>query len=436
VQRWQVVTVVVLVAGYTGYYLCRSNLSVVTPLLIAELEALGWSAAEAKVHIGTLVSLGTFTYAVGKFLAGPVGDHLGGRRNFLIGMTGTGLATAAFAASGTLPLFTLAWVINRLVQAFGWPGMVKVASRWFPSSAHGRVMAILSLSFLFGDALARAFMAQLLDVGLGWRAIFLINAALLLLGAFVAARLLKESPHAIGAGEWPVTAPTVFGSGAEDPQAAGLRALLLPFLRSPAFLSVCGLSLVMTLLRETFNTWTPTYLSQAAGLGLAAAARHSAWFPLLGGCSVLVAGYLNDRLGRDGRSGVIVIGMLLTGSSLWYLGTPQGAANALPLVALAGFTLIGPYSYLAGSVALDFGGKRGSATACGIIDGVGYLAGILAGDTVARLTVTYGWGPAFQLLALSAWAGAAIGLLFWYQQRHSRQSESGAEQKESPSHAD
>lgn len=417
VHRWQVVTVVVLVAGYTGYYLCRSNLSVATPLLIAELEALGWRAADAKVRIGTLVSFGTLAYAIGKFLSGPIGDHLGGRRNFLIGMTGTGLATAAFALSGTLPLFTLAWTINRLVQAFGWPGMVKVASRWFPSSAHGRIMAILSLSFLFGDALARAFMAQLLDFGLGWRAIFLINAILLLAGAGLASWLLKESPLAIGAEEWPATAPTVFGSGDEDPQPAGLRELLLPFLRSPAFLSVCALSLAMTLLRETFNTWTPTYLSQVAGLGAAAAARHSAWFPLLGGCSVLLAGYLNDRLGRNGRAAVIVTGMLLTGVSLWWMGAPGSVDHALLLVALAGFALIGPYSYLAGSVALDFGGKRGSATACGLIDGVGYLAGILAGDTVARLTVTYGWDTAFRLLAGVAWAGAAIGILFWYQQQ-------------------
>ena len=53
------------------------------------------------------------------------------------------------------------------------------------------------------------------------------------------------------------------------------------------------------------------------------------------------------------------------------------------------FLLIGPYSYLAGAISLDFGGKRGGATACGIIDGVGYLfGGVLAGNVVARLSGT------------------------------------------------
>src|ERR1700691_5625373 len=68
-------------------------------------------------------------------------------------------------------------------------------------------------------------------------------------------------------------------------------------------------------------------------------------------------------------------------------------------VALVGFTLLGPYSYLAGAMSLDFGGQRGSATAAGIIDGFGYIAGWLSGVTVARISVAYGWSTAFFALA-------------------------------------
>jgi len=42
--------------------------------------------------------------------------------------------------------------------------------------------------------------------------------------------------------------------------------MLKAFLRSPAFWIVCGLSLGCTLLRETFNTWTPTYFTEVVGL--------------------------------------------------------------------------------------------------------------------------------------------------------------------------
>ena len=67
------------------------------------------------------------------------------------------------------------------------------------------------------------------------------------------------------------------------------------------------------------------------------------------------------------------------------------------------FLLIGPYSYLAGAISLDFGGKRGGATACGIIDGVGYLfGGVVAGKVVANLSVSLGWQGVFKMLAVVA----------------------------------
>jgi OPA family glycerol-3-phosphate transporter-like MFS transporter len=78
---------------------------------------------------------------------------------------------------------------------------------------------------------------------------------------------------------------------------------------------------------------------------------------------------------------------------------------------LVAFALLGPYSYLAGAVALDFGGRWGSATSSGIIDGVGYLGGVLAGDTVARISVTFGWSGAFRALAGVAAASTAAAVV-------------------------
>jgi len=86
-------------------------------------------------------------------------------------------------------------------------------------------------------------------------------------------------------------------------------------------------------------------------------------------------------------------------------------------VTLVGFLLLGPYSYLAGAMSMDFGGKRGSATAAGVIDGVGYLAGWLSGDTVARVTVAFGWKNAFLALAGAAFLTALVAMVLAAHQR-------------------
>ena len=144
--RRQALTLSLLVAGYAGYYFCRSNLSVTMPLLIADLGRRGIAPDAARVMLGSVASLGVLAYAIGKFPSGGLADLLGGRRNFLFGMAGSIAFTLMFAASGAIGLFTLAWMGNRLVQSLGWAGAVKIASKWFSFRSYGTVMAIVSLS--------------------------------------------------------------------------------------------------------------------------------------------------------------------------------------------------------------------------------------------------------------------------------------------------
>lgn len=414
---WQALTIALLFFGYAGYYLCRSNFSVSLPLIIDDLVSRGMTPDKAKIHLGAISSFGVLAYAIGKFFLGGAADFLGGRRNFLAGMGGSVLFTLLFSLGGGMPIFTLAWVGNRLVQSTGWAGAVKITSRWFSYSSYGAAMAAVSLSYLFGDAAARQFMGVMLSHGLGWRAVFQVAAGTLF-GIFVLnVLLLKESRAQIGLEEPEVNPLNLFGKEGDEPAPTGLKNLLGPLLRSQAFLVVCFLSLGCTLVRETFNTWTPTYFHQVVGYTEAQAAKMSALFPLFGGLSVLLSGFVSDRLGRGGRAAIIFYGLLLSSVALFALGSlPVGASRSLPvyLVGLIGFLLIGPYSYLAGAIALDFGGKHGSATSSGIIDGVGYLGGLLAGDSIARISVLFGWKGAF--LALSgisvlSTAAAAVYLI-------------------------
>ena len=121
----------------------------------------------------------------------------------------------------------------------------------------------------------------------------------------------------------------------------------------------------------------------------------------------------------------MLVGRLLGGLSLAVfalLGLGGGAVHdwrtgPVVLVALVGFLITGPYSFLAGAISLDFGGKRGSGTASGIIDGVGYLGGVLSGDGMARIAVSHGWGGAFLVLAAVAFLSAAAAAMFLGQER-------------------
>jgi OPA family glycerol-3-phosphate transporter-like MFS transporter len=441
---WHAGTAFLLALGYSGYYFCRSDLSVVLPDLIHDLARHGMTPNAAQIRLGFMASVGTVAYAFGKFFSGALADTSGGRRSFLGGMAGSILFTIIFAMSGGFPLFTLAWIGNRLFQSQGWAGLVRVSSRWFSYSTYGSVMAVVSLSFLFGDAGCRWMMSRLMANGVGWRGVFFFASGALAVLMIVNLLLLREAPEERGLPAPEVNPRNVYAqkeamrkvgaledrASAEteketekdsvDDERVNIGAILRPLLTSFPFWMVCVLAFGTTMLRETFNLWTPTYFVQFVRLSSSVAASRSALFPLCGGISVLLGGFLSDKLGPNGRNVLVVAGMTGCTVCLVLMGRiPEHAATWIPtiLVAVAGFMLLGPYSYLAGAMSLDFGGRRGSATAAGIIDGFGYLAGWLSGDTVARIEVAFGWSRAFLCLAGVSLFTALVALVLAVYQR-------------------
>jgi sugar phosphate permease len=95
--RWQAITAAALLVGYGGYYVCRSDLSVVTPQLLSEfgsvgidkaspgaaaLVAIGSSAAirSENIELGLLAAVAFLVLGPYSLLAGAIAVELGGRR--------------------------------------------------------------------------------------------------------------------------------------------------------------------------------------------------------------------------------------------------------------------------------------------------------------------------------------------------------------------
>ncbi len=411
--RWQIATVAALLLGYTGYYLCRSDLSVATPLLVAQSDVLGLDRSK----IGAIQSIGVLFYAIGKLLGGVLGDFVGGRRMFLIGLFGAVAATIVFGAASTVLLFTIAWASNRLLQSGGWSGIVKIVSCWFPARRYGTVMAIISLSFLFGDATGRYLLGRLIAHGLDWRGLFFTAAMLLALIGVIDVAILRSSPRDRGFEEPEISVRNVYGGRGDARAPDSLSDLLLPYFRSPSFWCVCAISFGLTLVREALNTWIPSYLVDVHHLTVSDAAQYSAMFPFVGGVATLAAGWTSDRAGGD-RAIALVPCLALCMISLAALAAAsRDASPGLAMVAIASvaFWLLGPYSLLAGAIALDVGGRRGSATAAGLIDTAGYAGAVLSGYGVSRLVDHYGWDNAF--LGFAAVVGGAMIAAFVYWRR-------------------
>ena len=410
-SRWQFRTALSLFVGYSAYYLCRSNLAIAAPLLIREFAGQGLN----KEVMGRIASVGVLFYAVGKIVNGVLGDFLGGKKIFLLGMVGSVVATVAFGLGQGVAVFFGAWAVNRLVQSMGWAGLVKTTAHWFSYQSYGKIMGLLSLSYLFGDIVAKLLLGQLLVLGLGWRGLFMAAAGVLAAVALASRFSLKSTPESIGLPA-PPTRPDNLFAGPEGPtdRPTSPGSLLRPYLRSRSFQLVLVMSFGLTALREAFSFWVPTYLVEAAHLSEGAASQYSALYSLFGMVSILGAGYLSDTWLRGQRGPLILAACVLLVPVLLLMTRPTNTSGLpLLLISLTGLLLLGPYSFLAGAMSLDAGGRQGAATAAGLVDAVGYAGATLALWLTGSLAERLGWDGAFLALALLAAATAGAALVFY-----------------------
>src|SRR5262249_45658826 len=155
-RRWQGITLATLFVGYAGYYICRTNLAVATPLMLDEYGPDGVT----ERTIGAIASVGVLLYAIGKVFNGVLVDFVGGRALFVVGMAASVASTVLFGLASGLAVFFVTWAANRYVQSLGWGALVKVSSRWFPVGVQATVMGVLSMSFLLGDVFARIYLGS------------------------------------------------------------------------------------------------------------------------------------------------------------------------------------------------------------------------------------------------------------------------------------
>jgi OPA family glycerol-3-phosphate transporter-like MFS transporter len=384
-SRWT--TLGALFLGYVGVYLCRKNLGVAVPLLQDAFHV-------GKGEIGRVASVAEIAYAAGKFLLGPPTERIGGRAAFLCVL---GLV-AVFGGLGALVpglgLLTVVYALNRFFGACGWMSMMKVVPTWYPSDRATVPITFLSLSYVLGGVAATLIAREL--VPSGWRVVMggpaLATAALLVL-AFV---FVRNGPRAPAA-----------ASGAH-----GTLALAAGLLKQPRFLIVLGLSFTVTLLRQAFNTWSVSFLKEVGGGTVEAAALQSIGFDLAGAVSIVAMGVAYNYVPPRARGWLVSGTLAMLAVVIGILPAVTRAQPALGpvLVAAVGLLVYGPFSLLAGVLAVETGGARMAATAAGLTDAAGYVGGFLAGETLGRLFDSGGYSLGFGALAGVSGVAAVLAL--------------------------
>ena len=399
-KRWRASTFWVMLIGYIGYYLCRTNLSSALPLLS---QTFNYSNAQ----LGLIGFYSELAYAIGKLITGSLGDQIGGKRVFLIGLAGAIFFNVIFTLSSGLTFFIAVWCACRFFLSMGWGGIIKTMGTWYEKEVHGTVMGVISINFQFGGVLAALLCGYLVSRGATWQNLFTVPAAIATLVLIWSYFCSKESPQDVVPG-------TTFGNSAGKSQALveyahegkklSTFAIMKGLLGHKIYRQSIGFNMLMTILRIFFLFWTPKILVDL-GMSNTSAILKSAIFPLLGCIGTILLGWYTDKHAKNGDR-ARMIWMMLSGlvvclgivTALIPYGLQYSSVIVL-LLGLCGFFLYGPYAMTTGALALDIAGPKGASTACGILDFMGYGAAAFATWGAGQLADAYqgSWTRVFVL---------------------------------------
>lgn len=419
-RRRQVVVIGTMYAGYAASMVLRMIPTVAgnairhDPELGIDLEA--W---------GRVLAAGTCGAMVGKFLCGWAADRFGGKKTFSVALCVASVFVALFALSSSLRTLQATFFVVLMAQAAGWPSMTKIIVNWASPKQYGRVWGILSTSSRVGTLTATFVLGSLL-AWMSWREMLWIAA---IIGSGVAlfyGLMMQERPATAipeeRAGE-PETGALI-AKPAHPFDELTLAAALPRMFASLRFWLIAASLMGLTILWD-FLLFVPMYLQDVLQLEEAQASRAASAFPLGSLISVLVGGYVFDRLERK-RMGIVMAGLLsvAVGCLVVFAALPKwGLSGTAAMLASLGLLFlfglcVSPCYYIPVSVfSIDFGGRH-SGFLVAILDAIGFAATATFYYFGGGIAQHQGWSVFLGVLAgVGAWS---LVMTYFFMQREGR----------------
>ncbi|MFS4460057.1 MFS transporter [Bdellovibrio sp. HCB2-146] len=409
---------------YAFLYMGRYNLAV-------SKNALG--DMMTKEQFGLIFAAGTITYGFSFLLNGPLVDKIGGKKGIIIAALGSALMNLLMGGVTYLYLIgrlktnmvlamSVLFALNMFFQSYGAVSIIKIKAYWFHVRERGVFGAIFGTLISFGVYFAfdwgqaivdastltskgepsafRNFIQHIFAIDTGvtdatWL-VFTIPAFLLVCWALIDMVLLKDSPKDANFDDFDTA-----DASSDDPQMnddklkISIGFMLKKIFTNPVMITIALVDFTSGVIRNGIMQWYLVFAKETQNTN--EAFFHGSEFfmknwglllCLTGIIGGFLAGTVSDRFFQSRRGppaaiNNIVMVVLLIIMTITLMNNPTIFGTAAVLMTLA---VIGVHSLMSGTAAADFGGKKMTATASGIVDGCVYLGSGLQSLAIGYLS--------------------------------------------------
>lgn len=409
---------------YAFLYMARYNLNIAK-------NAMG--DMMTKADFGIIFGIGTTIYGLSFLLNGPMVDRIGGKKGIIIAALGAavtnvmmGVATYAYLHSGVkfnlVIVFSILYSLNMYFQSYGAVSIIKVKAYWFHVRERGGFGAIFGTLLSFGayfaydwgEAIVNA--TKLHGASDGWLAnslrtmfaidtgvsdatwfVFFIPAFIMVVWALIDMIILKDTPSQANFEDF----DTHDASSEEMDQDFSIKQLLVKVFTNPLILTFACIEFCSGVLRNAVLQWYFIFAHEVPQPGAEFFKDHWGMLLALGGVmGGFISGYGSDYFFQSRRAPPAMLLNIMMFILLVIMSFTLFASPFMVGICVIGIWMfvIGVHSLMSGTAAADFGGRKATATASGILDGFVYLGSGLQSVCLGFL-VTKDWQywPIFML---------------------------------------
>ncbi|HVY16990.1 MAG TPA: MFS transporter [Rhodopila sp.] len=299
--RWLIMIILFIGGGIS--YLDRAALSVAAPLLSKDL---GLDPAQ----LGIVFSCFFWGYAPFCFVGGWASDKIGPKNVFTIAMTVWSVFCGLTAAATGIVTLVIVRIIFGTGEGPFSSTANKVVANWFPRHEQASAIGIANAGQPLGAALAGPLVGMI-ALAVGWRASFIVIAAVGLLWVAGWVLLMKDRPH-----EHRLLRDVPPEELAEEapPPPPPATIPLGTYLRRPAILATGFAFFGYAYILYFFLSWFPSYLTMARHLSVHDMAFTNAIPWLVGFLGLASSGFVCDAVFRRTGNALFSRKLILVGS--------------------------------------------------------------------------------------------------------------------------
>ncbi|MCT4620428.1 MAG: MFS transporter [Marinisporobacter sp.] len=392
---------------YAFVYNGRFNMELALPLMSKELNL-----TKGDMEILTVILY--WTYAIGNFVNGRLGEIFGCKRFIMAGVLLTILTNWFVSMSTSIKIIIILWGMNGFFQSMIWAPGISLIAQWWSSEKRGFAAGFahgfsgMGHIILWLSTMATTCMFP----QYGWRGFFVIPVISLWIMSFVYWMMSKEKSIAMNL--WDEEDE----KSRKKEEAYKIISLkenkIVPYkclLKQWQFCIWCVISALASIARYGLLTWIPLYYAQKVHMPIKTGIFSTLVLPMGMALGTFIVPWTTDRIFSRNRAEAIIICGAMSALMVFIFPSMMTSTTAIITIFWSGFFLYGINGVI-WAYSIDVGTRVFAGTAAGILDWAAYMGAAVEAMLFRYiLNNTNSWAYVFAAIAMMCMLMVILGII-------------------------